>query len=422
MSSRLKAPPSPGALLEAARRFGTPTFVYDEAVLQRQCRQLREAMTDLPARLLYAMKANPCPAVLRTMQEEGLGLDVVSPGEMELALRLGFPPQKLLFSANNMTDEEMHDAQQRGVLLNIGELSRLKRLGAAYPQARVCLRINPQVEAGHHEHVMTAGPRSKFGLLPHQLAEARATAQEHRLQIVGLHQHIGSGILNPESFGEATRVLLEAARAFPALEFLNVGGGLGVPYRPEESPFFKKKRFQSAVVDPLRAFENEYREMHGRTLSFWCEPGRYLVAEAGTLVVQVNTLKETPTRTFAGTDSGMTHLPRPALYGAYHGIYNLSNPQGPLQRYDVVGNVCEAGDVFARERPVQAIREGDVLAILDAGAYGMAMASTYNLRPLPAEVLHRADGPLELVRSRQSPDALASHWLNEDAAARSPDT
>lgn len=403
----LKAPPAREALLPIAETFGTPTYVYVEAVIRARIAGLRAHLAGVPSRLLYAMKANAQPAVLRTMQAAGTGLDVVSTGELRLALRMGFAPGDLLFSANNMTDAEMHEAHGRGVLLNIGELSRLERYGRAYPGSKVCIRINPQVGGGHHEHVITAGSRSKFGIPVEQHDEARRVAARHGLRIVGLHQHIGSGILDPALLRRAVDVLLAAAPAFPALRFLNFGGGLGVAYAPEQAPL-DLNRFTAEIVPALVAFQNVWS---GEPLTFWFEPGRYLTAEAGVLLTSVNTLKDAGGRCFAGTDSGMEHLVRPAIYGAYHGLYNLSNPDGPLRPYDVVGHICESADFFARDRLIQEIREEDILAVLDTGAYGMTMASAYNLRPLPAEVFLPVDGPARLVRRRQDVDAFLDAYL-----------
>ncbi|ARA92800.1 diaminopimelate decarboxylase [Rhodothermaceae bacterium RA] len=406
MPSPLKAPFAPDVLRAVADTFGTPTYVYHAPTIRDRIGRLRRHLTGVPVRLLYAMKANSHPAILQIMREEGLGFDAVSPGELLLALRLGVEPDRILFSANNMTDEEMHLAHEHGVLLNIGELSRLEKFGRAYPGSAVCVRLNPQVGAGHHEHVVTAGARSKFGIPVEQTDRIRALADAHGLRIVGLHHHIGSGILHTAHFWEAARVLLEAARPFEGLRFINLGGGLGIPYRPDEAPL-DLDNFRDALMAPLRSFHAEYG---APALTFWFEPGRYLVGEAGVLLVRVNTLKSANGRTFAGTDSGMGHLVRPAMYGAYHALYNLSNPDGALQPYDVTGNICESGDLFARDRPVQTIREGDILAILDAGAYGMSMASEYNLRPLPAEVLVTEDGP-RLIRARRTPEELADALL-----------
>ena len=396
------------ALLRAAETFGTPTYVYSERVLRRQCAALRRHMSGIPFRLLYAMKANSSPAVLRILLDEDLGIDAVSPGELHLALRVGFAPKRILFSANNMTDMEMEDAASAGVLLNIGELSRLEKFGRYAPGSDVCVRLNPQVGAGHHEHVITAGERSKFGVPVEQINDIQDVARRHGLRIVGLHQHIGSGIMSGDTLWKAMTVLLDAAGSFPDIRFLNFGGGLGIAYSPDDRPI-DLDEFGRKIVDPLSA----YAERHpSDELSFWFEPGRYLTAEAGALLVSVNTLKSNRGRVFAGTNSGMNHLVRPAIYGAYHALFNLSNPDAPLRTYDVTGNICESGDVFARSREVQEIREGDVLAILDAGAYAIAMASEYNFRPLPAEVLLTADGDLRLVRRRRSYQELVDEAMD----------
>lgn len=413
--SALKPTFDNSALLRAADEFGTPTYVYSEEVLRRQCAALREHLRGIPFRLLYAMKANSCPAVLRILMEEGLGIDAVSPGELHLALRVGFPPERILFSANNMTDAEMEDAAVAGVLLNIGELSRLDKFGRYAPGSAVCVRLNPQVGAGHHEHVITAGERSKFGIPVEQVASIHEVAQRHGLRIIGLHQHIGSGIMSAETLWKAMTVLLEAAEAFPDIRFLNFGGGMGIAYSPDDQPI-DLNEFGRRIVDPLGAFADRHPS---DTLAFWFEPGRFLTAEAGALLVRVNTLKTNRGRVFAGTDSGMNHLVRPAIYGSYHEIFNLSNPDGSLATYDVTGNICESSDVFARGRQLQEIREGDVLAVLDAGAYGMAMASEYNFRPLPAEVLLAADGELQLVRRRRTHQELVDEAL-DDAVVRIP--
>lgn len=398
------------ALLRIAQTHGTPTYVYHEAAIRARCRVLHQHLQALPLRLLYAMKANTAPAVLSILRDEGLGLDAVSPAEMLLGLRLGYTPSRILYSANNMTDAEMHDAYAKGVILNIGELSRLERFGQAYPGADVSVRLNPQVGAGHHAHVITGGERSKFGIPVEQASLIRSIAARYGLNIVGLHQHIGSGILDTNVLWQAISVLLDAAEHFSAVQFLNFGGGLGIPYRPQETPL-DFANFELAIVEPLRA----YAERHPN-LQFWFEPGRFLVAESGVLLTRVNTVKANPTRTFAGTDSGMGHLLRPAMYNAYHPISNLSNPAGAPQQYDIVGNICESADFFARDRELAEIREGDVLALHHTGAYGMAMATEYNLRPLPAEVLMREDGTAELLRKRLTPEELVERVLTQDYA------
>ncbi len=389
-----------------ASTYGTPTYVYDEAIIQKQIEQLQQVCPPLPHRLLYAVKANPHPAILHIIASQGWGFDVVSPGELFLLRRTGITPDRILFSPNFMTDEEMHEAHQEGVLLNIGELSRLQTYGEAYPGSDVCVRLNPSIGAGHHAYVVTAGEETKFGIPTSQIPEILELARRYNLRIVGLHQHIGSGFLSPEPLVAAARYLLEAAEHFPDLQFINLGGGLGIPYRPEEKPF-PIERIRTTLFPLLEDFRGRYPH----PVSFWMEPGRYVVGPAGTLLVRVTDIKETTHHRFAGTDSGMNHLIRPALYQAYHEILNISNPEAPLRTYTVTGNICETGDVLATDRAIPAIRKGDILAIKDVGAYGMSMASTYNLRPLPAEVLVRASGAIELIRPRPSIDAFVDWYF-----------
>ncbi len=393
-------------LLQLAAEYGTPTYVYFLDVISRQVRTLRKHLEGVPVDLLYAMKANAQPTVLRHLLAEGVGVDAVSPGELLLARQLGFQPKDILYSANNMTDEEMHTAHKAGVLLNIGEVSRLDRYGAAYPGAEVSVRLNPMIGAGHHEHVVTAGKKTKFGTPVAEIDAVKAIAECHGLRIIGLHQHIGSGIPDTNVLADAMQVLLEAGMAFPELRFMNFGGGFNVPYKPDDAAL-DFENFATRIVAPLKAYHAAHPSPN---LTFRFEPGRFFVAQCGVLLTQVNTLKSAYGRHFAGCDTGMGHLLRPAMYGAYHAISNLSNPEGPLQSYDVVGNICETADTFARDREVATIREGDVLAIHDAGAYGMAMATLYNLRPLPAEVAVQ-DGAAHLVQPRMTEAELIARLL-----------
>lgn len=402
-SPSLKHPFKVNTLLEIAKEFGTPTYVYDERVIRQQCALLKKHLTGIRTRLLYAMKANSHPAVLEIIRSEGFGIDAVSPGELYLARKVGFTPQEILYTANNITDNEMHLAQAEGVLLNLGELSRLERFGQAYPGAQVCIRLNPQIGSGHHDHVVTAGKATKFGIPVNDISKILDVTNRHNIRITGIHQHIGSGISSMHVLGEAIRVLLDHATEFPDLRFINIGGGFNIPYRPDESPI-DFENFQSSIVSLLQKTD----ENANQKLEYWFEPGRFLVAESGILLIRSNTLKEANGLTFAGTDSGMNQLIRPALYQAYHEISNLSNPIAPLSDYEIVGNICESGDIFAKARPVQKIREGDILAIHDAGAYGMAMASVYNLRPNPAEVMIRRDETVSCIQPRQSPQELVN--------------
>ena len=396
-------------LLSVADTYGTPTYVYFENTIVRQIRTLTQHLEGLPLHLLYAMKANNALPIMRTMLREGLGIDAVSPAELAYALKLGFPAERILFSANNMTDEEMHFATERGVLLNVGELSRLEAFGKAYPGSDVCVRLNGQVGAGHHAHVITAGDKSKFGIPVEQVDAVHQIADAHNLTILGLHQHIGSGIMDTETLWQAISVILDASVSFKDLRFINVGGGLGIPYRPDENAL-DMSSFDELIVKPLKQFIDGHPS---DDLSIWFEPGRYFTAQCGVLLARVNTVKEGTVRTFAGTDSGMNHLVRPAMYGSYHHVVNLSNPDGPERTYDVVGNICESSDFFAKDRAVAELREGDIIGVLDAGAYGMSMVTTYNMRSEPAEVWIPVDGQPRLTRPRRTVDEIVAAELQQ---------
>lgn len=400
-------PDDRATLLRIAADHGTPTYAYFGRTVRNRIRELRHHLEGLPLRLLYAMKANHCVPLMQTMLDEGLGIDAVSPAELEFALRLGFPADRIFFSANNMTDEEMHFAHNRGVLLNVGELSRLEAFGQAYPGSDVCVRLNGQVGAGHHEHVITAGEKSKFGIPVEHIDAIHGLAGTHNLRIVGIHQHIGSGIMDTETLWKAISVILDASRTFEQLRFINVGGGLGVPYRPDEAPL-DMASFDRLIVEPLRAFIESHP---AEGLQIWFEPGRFFTAESGVLLARVNTVKEGTHRTFAGTDSGMNHLVRPSMYGSYHHVVNLSNPDGPERTYDVVGNICESSDFFAKDRAVAELHEGDIIGVLDAGAYGMSMVTRYNMRSEPAEVWVDPEGVAHLIRARKTVDEIVEEAL-----------
>jgi len=381
-----------------AEEFGTPVYVYGERYIQRQLRLLVESITYQPKKILYAVKANFNPYILEIFKKAGVGIDAVSPGEIALALKVGFSPKDILFTGNNITDEEMDFAVEKGVLLNIDSLSRLEKFGKKYPRYNVCVRINPDVGAGHHDHCITGGPKSKFGIWYSEVEEIKRIAESHQLKIIGIHQHIGSQILEVEKFLIAMEVLLRVAPSFPDLEFIDFGGGLGVPYRPKENLLAIKELGQK-----MSEGFSDFCRKYGRKLTLVIEPGRYLVAESAFLLTRVNTVKRNPDgRVFVGVDSGFNHLIRPAMYGSFHPITNISNLDGKKEKVDVVGNLCESGDKFAEDREIRQAREGDLILIGVAGAYGYSMSSNYNLRPRLTEVLVKTDGTLQLIRKRET--------------------
>ena len=400
-------PDSPAALIA---QFGSPLYVYDLDVVRARIRALKSAITWPIFQPLFALKANPCPAVVRAIVDEGFGIDAVSPGEVALALKLGVRPELVLYTENNMTDAEMHEAVAQGVLINCGSLDRLERLARSGARA-ASVRFNPDIGAGAHEKICTGGPLTKFGVSHQQVNEVLRIERDTGIRVVGCHMHIGSGFLDHAAFTQACQVIFAIAARLPNLRFVDCGGGIGIPYRSSDAPFALP-----AMGKQLSAAFAEFCARYGRDLELRLEPGRFPVAEAGTLYTTVTSVKTNPGtetgaagRTFVGTDTGFNHLVRVAMYDAYHRISNLTRPTAPLRTVDVVGNICESGDVFARARELPAPELGDLLAIHDTGAYGMAMASTYNTRPLPAEVVIDAGVP-RLARRRQTIDDLLAAY------------
>lgn len=392
-----------------AKENQTPFYIYDMNYIINKYEKLKKSFPWKHVQVFYAMKANFNPHILRIMKEHGFCLDTVSPAEVILAKKIGFDTKHILFTANNMTDAEMHTVKEQGVLFNIDSLYRLEAYGKAYPGSEVCLRINPDVIAGESANVVTAGDLSKFGILLGDVKQAVQIARENQLKIVGLHEHTGSGISDTGKVFESMKNLLAIVNAedFPDLEFVDFGGGFKVPYEPDE----KENDYEAFGEKAVALFE-EHVKRYGKDLKMYFEPGKFTVADSGCMVVQVNTVKNNKGRLIVGTDSGFPHLIRPVLYDAYHHVVNLSNPQGETKLYDVYGNTCESGDCFAMQRELPEIRVGDYLAIMNAGAYCRSMASEYNLRPLPAEyVIYNGD--VITAKRKLTHEELADRMLKD---------
>ena len=405
---------SDAALLKLAEAHGTPLYVYDGDMVLEHYRALFDFIPHPRLRIHYALKANYNPALLTILRDAGASLDAVSPAEVILALKLGFPKERIIFTANNLTDAEFDEVRRLGVLINIGSLSRLAKTAKRYPGLSICLRFNPDVVDGDNAKTMTGGDLTKFGILMEDLGKVLAIVKEGGLKVVGLHEHTGSGLQHTESVFRSMQNLMSLATPenFPDLEFLDFGGGFKVPYKPDEHRVDYVA--MGAEIDRLfRDFEARY----GRELSIRFEPGKYMVAESGHLLTRVNTIKYNRTRVIAGCDSGFPQLIRPMLYGAYHQIDNLSDPAGKPAVYDICGNICETGDRFAEQRKVPEIREGDVLAIRNGGAYCFAMGGVYNLRAMPPEVVVYR-GEAKLVRKRVSNAELADQLLADCGMAK----
>lgn len=401
------------------KEFDTPLYVMSERRIRNNFRRLKDALTKQydKVRIFYSTKANTNLSVLRILQTEGAWLDAVSPGEVFLALKAGFPPEKILFTGTSVRNSELKFVVDLGVTMNVDSLSQLRRLIKFHVPLFLSVRANPEVGAGHHEHCITGGKDSKFGIWENDVVEAYKIAMKVGVKKFGIQMHIGSGILGAEPFLPALEKLLEIAGLVHRetdikFEFIDVGGGVGVPYKPEEKPLdideFAKK--------VLNLFQEKTREYGLGEPWFYIEPGRYVVCDAVVLLTSVNTVKVTPYRKFVGVDAGFNTLIRPAMYGSYHPIVvanKLNEPE--TETYDIAGPLCESGDFLARDRKLPRIEEGDLLAVLNAGAYGFSMSSQYNSRPRCAEVLVK-DGKCALVRERESLETLLvgqkiSPWL-----------
>ena len=387
-------------LTEIAEECGTPVYVYDASVMREQYSGIATAVPYPAVDILYACKANSNLHILKLFQSMGAGLDAVSPGEVFLGLEAGFSSDRILFTGNNITDEEMDCVKKKEVLINIDSISQLVRYGRRYSSSSVSARINPGIGAGHHSHVVTGGHRSKFGIRPERIEEVKRIAARCKLRIVGLHMHIGSGILTSKPILSGLEVLLDAARTFDDLEFIDIGGGIGIPYKQEERAF------------DITGFGIELAAIIGSwadanyPVTLKLELGRFLVGDAGVLLVRVNTIREDGDRLLIGVDTGFNHLIRPILYDAYHAIRVLGKSDYQATCVvDVCGNICESGDFLAQDRSLPAVDEGDLLAITKVGAYGFSMSSNYNSRPRPAEVLIDS-GKTTLIRRRETQEDL----------------
>jgi diaminopimelate decarboxylase len=403
--------PAPGL----ASRFGTPLYVYDASVIRAQIENVREAFAGLPFRPFYAMKANSNLSILRLVHEHGFGCDAVSPGEIFLALRAGFTPDEIWFTCSNVSDEDLLAIPDPRIVVNVNSMSEIDRcLALALPNP-IALRINPDVGAGHHADVITAGESVKFGIDLAEVETARMLVEDSGRSVVGLHAHIGSGVDTPGPLLDSASRLLQLATGFEHLRWINFGGGMSIPYRPGEREF------------PIAEYGAELTRLaapflRARNLTAILEPGRYIAAPSGTLLARVTTKRISAGVEWVGVDTGFNHLVRPSKYDAYHHILNATrgseaslrtswDDSRPREEVVVAGNLCESGDVFTREkgrvatRRLDPVNVGDLLAFCDAGAYGFSMASHYNARLLPAEVMVDG-GDARVIRQRQDVEEL----------------
>ncbi|MCK0180108.1 diaminopimelate decarboxylase [Flavobacteriaceae bacterium S0862] len=399
-------------LLNIAQEFGSPVYVYDAHKIESQYERLTSAFSNVKnLKINYAAKALSNISILKFLKNLGSGLDTVSIQEVQLGLVAGFKAQNIIFTPNGVSLEEIEEVAKLGVQINIDNLSILEQFGSKHPDIPVCIRINPHVMAGGNTNISVGHIDSKFGISIHQIPHILRIVENTNMHINGIHMHTGSDILDIDVFLYASEILFETAKNFKSLEFIDFGSGFKVPY--------KKGDIETNIEElgkKLTTRFNEFCKSYGKELTLAFEPGKFLVSEAGFFLAKVNVVKQTTSTVFAQIDSGFNHLIRPMLYGSQHEIINISNPDGRERFYSVVGYICET-DTFANNRRINEINEGDILAFKNAGAYCFTMASNYNSRFRPAEVLWY-NNKAHLIRKHETFDDLLANQVTVDLSKK----
>ena len=395
-------------ITDIADEFGTPLYVYDGDKIIKQYNILKSAFSQLNVKIKYAVKALSNPAILKLLRTKGAGLDVVSINEGRLGLEAGFSPSDILYTPSGVSFDEVREGVELGFNINIDSISILEKFGKTYGEKVPCsVRLNPHILAGGNSKISTGHIDSKFGISIYQLPQILHVVKLYNIKVQGLHMHTGSDILEADVFLKMAEILFGVAGDFRDLKFIDFGSGFKVAYKQGD---ITTNVFEVGIR--LTEAFNNFCIQYGRQLEVWFEPGKYLVSEAGIFLVKVNVVKTTPVRSFVGVNSGLNHLIRPMMYDAYHDIVNISNTKGTNHVYSVVGYICET-DTFGSDRKLNEVREGDILMIKNAGAYGMSMASNYNSRQRPAEVLVYKN-ETHLIRREESFEDLKRNVVDID--------
>lgn len=387
--------------LDLCKEYGTPLYVYDAAVMARQYRRITTAFPYPNLKIHYACKALTNIHVLQFFRGLGSSLDCVSIQEIQMGIKAGYEPKDILYTPNFAGVDEFAEAVELGVKINIDAIPMLENWGLNHPNVPVCIRINPHLMGGGNDKISVGHIDSKFGISIHQLPHVLRIVESQKLKINGLHMHTGSDILDVEIFLRGADILLEAAKKFPDLEYIDLGSGFKVPYKPEDIETDIEE-----LGEKLSARFSDFCKEYGRDLVLMFEPGKFLVSEAGYLLAKCTLVKQTTSTSFVGLNTGLNHLIRPMFYGSYHKIVNITEPTFKPRLYTVVGNICET-DTFGHDRRIAEVVEGDIIAFYNAGAYGWMMASNYNSRFRPAEVMIM-DGKAKLIRRRETLEDLLS--------------
>ena len=392
-------------LLEATKKFGTPIYVYNSEKIRAQYTRLTKAFKQVKKlQLNYAVKALSNISVLKYINKLGAGIDTVSVQEVLLGIKAGYVPEKIIYTPNGVSIEEIKEVSKMGVKINIDNLNTLEQFGNIHPEIPVCIRINPHVMAGGNSKISVGHIDSKFGISIHQIPLLLRIVENTNIRVNGIHMHTGSDILDTEVFIHATEILFQVAKQFKFLEFIDFGSGFKVPYHKGDNET-NIEELGIKLSDRFNRFCEEYQ----KDLTLIFEPGKFLVSDAGSFLCSVNSIKQTTSTIFAQVDTGFNHFLRPMMYGSNHQIENISNPDGSERFYSVVGYICET-DTFATNKKISKISEGDILNIKNAGAYCFSMSSNYNSRYRPAEVFY-IDNKLMLIRKREVFDDLLKNQI-----------
>ncbi|WPP48131.1 diaminopimelate decarboxylase [Catalinimonas niigatensis] len=383
-------------LLDVCKEFGTPLYVYDADKIVQQINMLRNLFSDVPIQLKYAAKSLTNLSVLKLVNAQGIGLDVVSIEEAHLGIKAGFSPHEISYTPNCVSFEEIQNAVELGVAINIDNLPTLEQFGKTYGKTvPCCVRINPNIMAGGNTKISVGHSFSKFGISALQVRELVTIVEKYNIDISGVHVHTGSDITDVDVFLMSAEVVFKVAKHFSNLRFIDFGSGFKINYHQSD-----KATNLEELAERLQGAFLQFCQEYGKSLEMWLEPGKIIVSEAGQFLAKVNVVKKNPVVTFVGLDSGFNHLIRPMFYDAYQHIENISNPDGLKMKYHVVGYICET-DTFGSDRELSEVRAGDILSIKNAGAYGYSMASNYNSRLRPAEVMIY-QGKAQLIRQRET--------------------
>lgn len=395
-------------LLSLSEKYGTPLYVYNTAIMERQYKRLKQAFSKLDVHINYACKALSNINVIRFFNKLGSGLDTVSIEEVKIGLKAGFTPDRIIFTPNCVSFEEIVEAVELGVRINIDNLSILEQFGNTYGNSYpVCVRMNPHIMAGGNSKISTGHIDSKFGISIHQMRHLQRIVESYKINVDGLHMHTGSDIVDVDVFINGARLLLDTAMNFPNLSYIDFGSGFKVAYKPGDL-----STDVELLGEKMAELMEEFYRDYGKRLTVEFEPGKFLVSESGYFLAKVNVIKQTTATVFAGIDTGLNHFIRPMFYDAYHHITNISNPEGTERVYTIVGYICET-DTFAWDRRMNEIRQEDVLCFHNAGAYLYAMSSNYNSRRKPAEVLiHK--GKDYLITKRQEFEDILHNQVELD--------